>query len=233
MGEQLIVREFKGRAWAWPSIAFAARRPAGRALRVDQPSDCPLAITAAKRYWWVRWAGLGVGAWPMLDVTITNRSAEAVHSFTLRFVARRGRLPSGTGTQPEGGLPPGATVLHTNQEPDTGCVAVCVDFVQFVSGSVWHSGDQQSVVTVAGVQAGALAASIHLRGVLARSDAAAVIAQLARVHADVVEPRTNHKFGPFGFYNGVTNMAVRLQDAFERDGPKGVETLLQSDHVGG
>jgi hypothetical protein len=65
-------------------------------------------------------------------------------------------------------------------------------------------------VTEAGVQAGARAASIHLQGVLARSDAATVVAQLPRVHADVVEPMTNRRFRPSGFYNGVTNMAVRI-----------------------
>ena len=227
MGEQIVVREYKGREWAWPSIAFAARRPIGRALRVDQPSDCPLAITAPKRYWWVRWAGVGVGVWPILEVTLTNRSAQPVHSFTLRFVARREGHASGTGTNPERGLPPGATFLH--QEPDAGCVAACVDFVQFVSGGVWYSGDQQSLVTEAGVQAGALAASIHLQGVLARSDAATVMAQLPRVYADVLDSMTNHTFGPSGFYDGVTNMAVRLRDAFERDGLQGVETLFRSD----
>jgi hypothetical protein len=169
----------------------------------------------------------------MLEVTLTNRSTRAVHSFTLRFVARPRGHASGTGTQPDGGLPPGATFAHTSQEPSGGCVAACVDFVQFVSGDVWYSGGQESLVTEAGVQAGARAASIHLQSMLARSDAATVMAQLARVHVDVVEPTTNHRFGPPGFYNGVTNMKVRLRGAFERDGLKGVETLLRSDLLDG
>jgi hypothetical protein len=228
MGEQLVVREYKDRDWAWPSLAFAVRRRIGRTLRVEQPSDCPLTIAVARRYWWVRWAGLGVGAWPMLEVTLANRGFQAVHSFTLRFVAGPGGDASGAGVQPERGLPPGATCSHTGQEPDAGCVAACVDFVQLVGGDVWYSGDEQSLVTEAAVQAGARAASIHLQGVLARSDAATVMAQLARVHADVVEPMTNRRFGPSGFYDGVTNLTVRLQHAFEHEGLKGVETLLRS-----
>ncbi len=233
MGTQPVVRKYRGREWTWPSIAFPARRPIGRALRVDQPSDCPVTITGAKRYWWVRWAGFGVGAWPMLEVTLTNRSAQAVHSFTLRFVARRGGHASGTGTRPERGLAPDATLLHTSQEPERGYVAACVDFVQFVNGDVWYSRDQQSLVTEAGVQAGIRAASIHLQGLLARSGAATVMAQLARVHADVVEPMTNHRFGPSGFYNGVTNVAVRLERAYERDGFHGAELLLRSGRASG
>ncbi len=52
------------------------------------------------------------------------------------------------------------------------------------------------------------------------------MAQLARVHADVVAPMRNRLVGPFGFHNGVTNIAVQLCDAFARDGLNGVETRL-------
>ena len=221
MDARLVVREDRVRHTAWPSIAFAICRPIGRGLRVDQPFDCPLTITVARRYWWVRWAGFGVGAWPMVEVTLTNRSSQAVHSFSMRFVARPGGHASGIATQPKHGLPPGAQCSHTLQEPEPGCVAVCVDFVQFVSGDVWCSADERSLVTEAGVQVGARAAASHLLDVLTRSDAAAVIAQLPRVHADVLPPATDPRFGSFGFYNGVTNVAVRLRAACERDGLKG------------
>jgi hypothetical protein len=110
---------------------------------------------------------------------------------------------------------------------------VCVDFVQFASGDVWCSADEGSFVTEAGVHAGARAATSHLRGVLTRSDAATVMAQLARLHADVVAPATDPKFGPFGFYNGVTNAAVRLRVACEHHGLKGVEMLLRSGPASG
>lgn len=228
MGERLVFRKYKGPEWAWPSITFAIRWPIGRALRVDQPSDCPLAGAIARRYWWVRWAGLGVGAWPMVEATLTNRSAEAIHSFVLRFVARAGGHASGTGARPEGGLWPGAQCSQTIQEPGPVCVAVCVDFVQFISGDVWYSATDESLVTETGVQAGARAAVDHMVDVLARSGASVVMAQLARVHADVVEPVTNPRYGAFGFYSGVANVAVRLQSAYERDGLRGVEILLRS-----
>jgi hypothetical protein len=233
MSEQLVLREYKGHGWAWPSISFSIRRRVGGVVGVEQPSDCPLVVSVARRYWWVRWAGLRVGAWPMLELTLMNQSPQAVHSFTLRFVAGPGGATSGTGTQPEEGLSPGATFSHTSQEPDAGCVAACVDFVQFVNGDAWYSGALDSLVTEAGVKAGARAASNHLQRVLARADAATVMVQLARIHADITEPVTRSALGPFGFYNGVSNTAVRLQHAFDHHGLRGVEALLRFDRASG
>jgi len=172
-----------------------------------------------------------VGAWPLLALTLTNQSREVVHSFMLRFAANIKGPASGIGMQPDQGLAPGATLAHTSQEPDGGCLAVCVDFVQFVSGDTWYSGHPDSLVTEAGVHAGSRAASALLQAVLERSGVAAVMAQLPRIHADVTEPITTRVDGRFGFYNGVTNVAVRLQHAFGRDGPGGVEARLRSDRT--
>jgi hypothetical protein len=172
-----------------------------------------------------------VGAWQHLDFTVTNRSGQAVHSFALRCLAGPGGHPSGAGVQPEGGLAPDAFV-HAGFG-GTGYLGIQVDFVQFVQDAVWYSGDEESLVTEAGVEAGNRAASVHLQSVLARSDAATVMARLARVHADVVGPMSNPLFGPFGFYTGVNNMAVQLRHACSRDGLDGVERLLRSDRVGG
>ncbi len=229
MGEQLVFGEYKSPWWQkGPSVVFAARRRIDRAFRVEQPPGCPLTLTIVKRYWRVRWAGLGVGAWPMLEVKLTNRSTQVVHSFNLRFVAGAGGHPSGSGIQTEHGFLPGTTLSHTNQESRSGDVAACVDFVQFVKGDVWFSGDPESLVTEAGIQNGARAASVYLQSVLARCGAATVMAELARVHAVVRDPKTI-MFGPPGSYNGVTHMAVRVKAAFERDGLAGVETVLRSD----
>jgi hypothetical protein len=40
----------------------------------------------------------------------------------LRFTARSGAQTSGAGIRPECGLPPDATIMHTNQEPKAGCI---------------------------------------------------------------------------------------------------------------
>jgi hypothetical protein len=114
----------------------------------------------------------------------------------------------------------------------TGYTGIRVDFVQFVEGAVWYSSDEESLVTKTGVEAGSRAASVHLQSVLARSDAETVMAQLARVHADVVGPLSDPLFGPFGFSAGVNNMTVRLRHAFSRAGLDGVARLLRSDHAG-
>lgn len=229
MGERLVIREHQGQSWAWPSLSFALRRRTGNTLRLEQPSGCPLALRVARRYWAVRWAGLGVGAWPMLELTLANRSARAVHSFTLRVVAGRGGHVSGLGCRPEGGILPDATFPVTSQEPETGCAAACVDFVQFVSGDTWYSQAPDALVDEAGVLAGSRAAADHLRGVLERADIATVMAQLASIHADVTEPFTR-VHGPFGFYCGVTNLAVRLRHAFDRQGPNQIEAILRLGH---
>jgi hypothetical protein len=101
MGERLVVRAHGRSEPEWPSISFAVRRWSRRAICVDQPPTCPLAVFDARRYWWVRWAGIKVGAWPLLALTITNQSEQVVHSFMLRFDANKKGPASGVGTQPE------------------------------------------------------------------------------------------------------------------------------------
>jgi hypothetical protein len=72
----------------------------------------------------------------MLELTLTNQNAQPVYSFSLCYVAGAGGQASGTGTRPEQVLASGATISATNQEPDTGCKAVRVDFVQFINGDL-------------------------------------------------------------------------------------------------
>src|SRR5712675_2008851 len=91
---------------SWPSVVFKIPRPKWRSLRVDQVVGCPLAVVNARRYWHVRWAGLGVGAWPQVEFEVGNRSEEVVHSYQVRLVARLHSRGSGAGVQPEGGLQP-------------------------------------------------------------------------------------------------------------------------------
>lgn len=225
MGERLIAREYKVPAWDWPSLSFSVPLRRRGAVSVDQPAGCPLRLTVANRHWSVRWSGFSLGAWPRLELTLTNLSPHAVSSFSLRYLTGAGGPANAAGTHPERGLSAGATISDTSQEPDTGCTAVRVDFVQFIGGDTWLSGDPQSLVTEAGVQAGARAALRHLRTVRERFDVDTAMQQLGRLHVDVTGPPTN-RVNVFGFYNGVENTAVRLRHAYERDGPNGVEVLL-------
>jgi hypothetical protein len=55
--------------------------------------------------------------------------------------------------------------------------------------------------------------------------------ELQRIHADVPSdfftPELD-KFGTFGFYCGVTNMAVSVRHAYEEGGLERVEALIRS-----
>jgi hypothetical protein len=232
MGEQLVFRARLRKQLEWPSLTFTVRRRS-RLIRVDQPPTCPLAVCDVRRFWWVRWAGVSFGAWPFLALTITNRSTQVVHSFSLRFEVSPGGPGSGVGTQPEGGLLPGSAFAHTNHESGADCTAACVDFVQFVNGDVWYSESPDALVAAAGIDAGRRAATMHLRSVLERVGAAAVMEHLPRIHADVAEPTAVRINGAFSFYNGVTNVAVLVQHIFSRAGHDGVEALLRSDYPNG
>jgi hypothetical protein len=66
---------------------------------------------------------------------------------------------------------------------------------------------------------------------MSRDGSQAVMDTLPRIHADVTEPdglATNPDSGIFGFYCGVTNIAVRVQHEYQGGGEKAVETFLRS-----
>lgn len=229
MAERLVISKHHDTAISWPSASITLRWPSWRSLRVDQASGCPFAFVGTKRYWHVRWSGLRVGAWSHVECEVENRGIETVHSYAVRFVARDRRYSSGSGMQPEGGgVPPGGRFSQSTQSPPSGCVAVRIDFVQFAGGDVWYSTDEDALVTEAGIRAGAQAAAAHLLNVLERSDAATVISNLPGLRADMVLHPTDPKHGFFGFYSGVTNLTVRLQNAYDREGLSSVERLLRS-----
>jgi hypothetical protein len=106
-----------------------------------------------------------------------------------------------------------------------------IDFVQFSDGTTWFSNYPEATVKPEGLEAGAKAASEYLLKLLNREGAAAVMRQLSRIHADVPSDlftRGEDKFGTFGFYCGVTNMAVRVRHAHEKAGLQRVEAVIRS-----
>jgi hypothetical protein len=215
---------------SWPSVAFKVPRPSWRSLRIDQRVGCPLAVVNPRRYWRVRWAGLGyrVGAWPHVEFDVENRSGEVVHSFQLRLVSGLPGRSSGAGIQPEEGLPLAGRLSQAIQ--DDGGVAVVVDFVQFCDGGTWYSAVDGAFVTEAGVRAGTRAAATYLLHALKRHDSATIIAALPRLHADVPGNIFDPAHADSGFYCGVTNLAVRLQHACEKDDPtKDLHSWLKAE----
>jgi hypothetical protein len=110
-------------------------------------------------------------------------------------------------------------------------LTLTIDFVQFEDGTTWFSNSPHSTVKAQGLEAGAKAAASYLRGVISRDGVGTVMATLPRIHADVTEPEgtsANPEFGIFGFYCGVTNIAVRVEHEYKDGGAQGVETFLRS-----
>lgn len=59
---------------------------------------------------------------------------------------------------------------------------------------------------------------------------------LPSIHSDVRSRSSetgDDEFGRFGFYNGVTNMTVRIRHAYETDGLQGVEAVVRRFADGG
>jgi hypothetical protein len=103
--------------------------------------------------------------------------------------------------------------------------------VQFADGSTWFSHSPHSSVKPEGVRAGARAAVSHLLQVLDSGGASKVMDALPHIHADVREPdgaAQNPEYGIFGFYDGVTNVAVRVECEYQEGGDAKVELFLRS-----
>jgi len=210
----------------WPAIRFATPRRPLRSFNCDQLAYCPLTIEDPQRCFSVS-LGFGVRVRRVIAVAVTNRSATAVHSFALRFLRSHAPHSSGIGVQPER-LLPGASHWSQLHDPEEGCSGACVDFVQFTTGDVWSGQDRDALVTDAGLAAGSAAAVEFLQHTMARLGAEAIIAALPRIHADVVAPTRAPTFGPFGYYAGVTRVAVGLQSAFKRERLGGVVSWLSA-----
>lgn len=228
MNYRVVVSEQKVPSSKWPSISFTIRRPNKRALRLTQPAGCPLVVADPKRHLFVRVAvGMWPGVWPHFSVLVQNCSSQPVHSYVVRFAARPAKYSSGILIQPEDGLSADGQLRCSTQEPDSGCMAVCIDFVQFTSGEVWCSTHHDALVTGASVKAGATAAADYLLGVLERSDGATVMAGLTHIHANV-ESGFDSADGGIGFRAGVTSVAVRLRRACEENGLSDIENCLRA-----
>src|SRR6267378_105607 len=167
----------------------------------------------------------------VLRFDITNRSNKAVHSYDCRYYSP---VPVGNGSygsQPEEGLLPGRSLDDSISAHEYAPLTLTIDFVQFADGTTWFSNSPLSTVKPDGLRAGAKAAANYLLTVMTRDGVQTVMTSLPRIHADVSAPfgaPTNPEFGIFGFYCGVTNMAVRVQHEYKDSGAQGVEIFLRS-----
>lgn len=219
-----------GRRIGYPRV-FAWRNFLRRPPRIDPQTDSPLLITNPRYY---SFMSLGSAIGGVLRFDVINRSGKPVHSYECRWYSsnQMGGGAYGAWAGPEEtSLLPGRSTEGAISADKYFDLTLTIDFVQFADGSMWFSNARGATVRPEGVESGAKAAAEYLRQVLEREGAEAVMQRLPRIHAEVEEPRgsgVHSEFGRFGFYNGVTNMSVRVRHAYGEGGLKKVETFLQS-----
>lgn len=207
---------------------FEWRNPLREPPQIDLQPDSPLLIIRPRYY---SFMSIGSGVGGALRVDITNRSNKPVHSYDCRYYSP---VPVGNGSygsQPEEGLLPGQSRDDSISAHEYAPLTLTIDFVQFEDGTTWFSNSPQSTVKPDGLRAGAKVAASYLLMVMTREGTQAVMDTLPRIHADVREPggqATNPDFGIFGFYCGVTNIAVRLEHEYKGGGAQAVEKFLRS-----
>ena len=204
---------------------FEWRNPLRPLPKVDLRPDSPLLISNPRYY---SFMSIGSGVGGKLRFEITNRSDKVVHSYQCRYV------PVGHGSygsQPVEGLLPGQSRDDSISAHEYRPLTLTIDFVQFADGTTWFSNSPQSTVKPDGLRAGAKAAANYLLTVMSRDGVQTVMDTLSRIHADVRAPfgaDNNPEFGIFGFYCGVTNIAVRVEHEYKNGGAQGIETFLRS-----
>jgi hypothetical protein len=212
----------------WSPHVFAWRNPLRQPPRISLSTDSPLLISNPRYY---SFMSIGSGVGGVLRFDITNRSDKPVHSYDCRYYSP---VPVGNGSygsQPQEGLLPGQSRDDSISAHEYAPLTLTIDFVQFDDGTTWFSNSPQSTVKPDGLRAGAKVAASYLLTVMSREGTQAVMDTLPRIHADVRKPdgqATNPEFGIFGFYCGVTNIAVRVEHEYKGGGTQGVEKFLRS-----
>jgi hypothetical protein len=170
----------------------------------------------------------------VLRFDIINRSDKPIHSYQCRWYSPNqmgnGAYGAWANSQ-EANLLPGQSTEGGISAHEYFELTLTMDFVQFSDGTTWFSTSPEATAKPEGVEAGAKAAAEYLLKLLNREGAAAVIRELPRIHADVPSDFFTvelDKFGTFGFYCGVTNMAVRIRHANEEGGLERVASAIRS-----
>ena len=211
----------------WSPDVFAWRNLLRQAPKIDLRPDAPLLISNPRYY---SFMSIGSAVGGVLRFEVTNGSNKTIHSYDCRYYSP---VPVGNGSygsEPEG-LLPGRSRTDSISANEYAPLTLTIDFVQFADGTTWFSNSPQSTVKPDGLRAGAKAAAAYLLAVTNRDGTQTVMDTLPRIHADVREPNgqaANPEFGIFGFYCGVTNIAVRVEHEYKNGGAKGVERFLRS-----
>jgi hypothetical protein len=210
----------------WSPQVFAWRNPLKPHPRIERQAGCPVSLIKPRFY---SFMSLGSSIGSVFKLDVKNVSDKPVHSFNISFRSSDPLDTGAIGVQPETILRPehAFTAGHSSRGNDQ--LAVCVDFVQFADGDVWYPEPTSEYVKPEGVRVGARASIEYLRRVLENEGAAAVMDVLPAIQTKVEFPDAAAKsevFGTFGFYCGVTNTVVRVEDAYQKRGLTGVEEFF-------
>ena len=212
----------------WSPSVFAWRNPLRQSPKIEVASGSPLLISNPRYYSFV---ALGSSIGGVLRFDIINRSNKVVHSYSCRYSSPVPVGNGGYGSQPQGGLLPGQLREDSISAHEYAPLTLTIDFVLLADGDTWFLDSPQSKVKPAGVKAGANAAVSRLLQILDSGGVSMVMDTLPRIHAEVREPdgaAQEPEYGIFGFYNGVTNIVVRVEHEYREGGDASVNAFLRS-----
>ncbi len=210
----------------WSPRVFAWRNFFKPQPIIEEQAICPVRLVHPRFY---SFMSIGSSIGSVLNVAVKNVSDKPIHSFTISYHSLEPSDTGSIGVQPE-------ALLQSEQSQDVSIssngnerVTFSVDFVQFADGDVWYANPPRATVKAEGVRAGRQSATEYLRKILESDGAAAVMDVLPRIRVGVEPPNfsTNEVFGYFGFYCGVTNTVVRVENAYREGGSSGVEEFLK------
>lgn len=210
----------------WSPEVFAWRNFFKTQPLIEEQAGCPVRFVNSRFY---SFMAIGSAIGTVLRIDVKNISDKPIHSFTISY---RSPEPTDTGSggwHPEKPLQAGQSeAIGINSNGDDR-ITFTVDFVQFADGTVWYADPPGDTVKPEGVRAGKQAAHQYLLGILNADGAYAVMAALPLIHMHVESPEfaTDKVYGGFGFYNGVNNTVLCVENAYRKGGLSSVEKLLR------
>ena len=209
----------------WSPRVFAWRNFFKSPPAVEAQANCPVRLEHPRFY---SFMSIGSSVGSVLKLDVKNVGDKPIHSFTISYQSPEPTDTGSIGVHPEAPLRPWRSEGIGISSNGDGRIIFSVDFVQFADGDVWYANPPRATVKPEGVRAGARAAREYLLKTLERGGAAVMdVLPEIRVHVESPELSTHEVYGHFGFYCGVTNIVVQVEQAYREGGLSGVERFLK------
>jgi len=210
----------------WAPRVFAWRNFFKPQPIIEEQTTCPVRLINSRFY---SFMSIGSSIGSVLKLDVKNVSDKPIHSFTISYHSLEPTDTGSIGVHPERLLQPEQSQNIGISSNGNDKVTFSVDFLQFADGDVWYADPPRATVKPEGVLAGRHSATEYLREILESDGAAAVMDVLPRIRVGIKSPdfSTNEVFGNFGFYCGVTNTVVCVENAYREGGLSGIEEFLR------